>query len=130
MASSLVNPLTCGFAKVAVHFVFSKKKNIDREKGEGMSKYKARIFQLQHEEFQYIFKDRKEAFKVDYKNFQRSMQKLRQCMAEWGRNGSTESKRLYLDSFSVEKWDKLSNAKKDQHTLSNCKGCYHHFPEI
>ena len=24
----------------------------------------------------------------------------------------------------------MSNAKKDQHTLSNCKGCYHHFAEI
>ena len=79
MASLLISPLTCGFAKVAVRFVLSKK-NIDREKGEGMSKYiKARIFQLQHEEFQNIFKDRKEAFKVDYKNFQRIMQKLRQC---------------------------------------------------
>ena len=51
-------------------------------------------------------------------------------MDKWGRNRNIESKRLYVDSFSVEKWDKLSNAKKDQHTLSNFKGCYHHLPEI
>ena len=44
MTSSLVNPLTYGFAEVAVHFVFCKKENIDREKDEGMSKYKAMYF--------------------------------------------------------------------------------------
>ena len=128
MSLSFIHPLTCGFAKCAAHFVLSK--NFTEDKTENIKQNQARAFLHRYEVFKDIFKDREDAFDVEYKTFLKNLQALRKCMTKWSRNGNSQEKKTYLETFALEKWQKLSNAKKEQHSLSKCKGCYHHFPEV
>ena len=47
--------------------------------------------------------------------------KLEETCKKWSRNKPRKRKQ----EFKTEKWLKLSNAKKQQHTLAKCKGCHH-----
>ena len=79
--------------------------------------------------FQRVFVDRSDAFRIDYRQFQRSLQTLKQIFSRWGRDKAGEKQR-YMSTFSATNWTKLSMAKKEQHTFSKCKGCFHSFTEI
>ena len=131
MASSLLNPLTCGYAKVAAYTIFKKPtaQLLKREPNEGSQKFKARVLQTQHKEFLDIFHDRPNDFKPEYKQFYISISKLKGLFVRWNKDNSVANK-TYQDIFSVQNWGKLSKAKKEQHMLIKCKGCYHHHSQI
>ena len=131
MASSLLNPLTCGYAKVAAYTIFKKPtaQLLKREPNEGSQKFKARVLQAQHKEFLDIFHDRPNDFKPEYKQFYMSISKLKGLFVRWNKDNSVANK-TYQDTFSVQNWGKLSKAKKEQHMLIKCKGCYHHHSQI
>ena len=129
MADSFVHPQTCGFAKVVAYSVFTNQPNITKEVNEGNAKFKARILQEQHAQFRRVFVDRSDAFRIDYRQFQRSLQTLKQIFSRWGRDKAGEKQR-YTSTFSATNWTKLSVAKKEQHTFSKCKGCFRSFTEI
>ena len=35
-----------------------------------------------------------------------------------------------METFSPENWNKLTMARKREHSLVNCKACYHYFPAV
>lgn len=129
MANSLLNPQTCGFAKVAAYSVFKKTPKLQKAQNEGTQKFKARILQTQCKEFEEVFKDRASVFKPNCTEFFKSAHKLKRLFVKWNKDDSN-SKKVYEEHFSIEKWIALSKAKKEQHTLSKCKGCYHNFPKL
>ena len=79
MASSLLNPLTCGYVKVAAYTIFKKPtaQLLKREPNEGSQKFQARVLQAHHKEFLDIFHDRPDDFKPEYKQFYMSISKLK-----------------------------------------------------
>ena len=100
-----------------------------REPNEGSQKFKARVLQAQHKEFLDIFHDRSNDFKSEHKQFYMSISKLKGLFVRWNKDNSVAN-RTYQDIFSVQNWGKLSKAKKEQHMLIKCKGCYHHHSQI
>ena len=97
MSVSLINPLTCGFAKCATHFVLSK--HIAEDKTENIKQNQACAFLHRYKVFRDIFKDREDAFDVEYKTFQKNLRALRKFMTNWSRNGNSQEKKTYLESF-------------------------------
>ena len=111
MAASLLNPLTCGFVKVAAWEAIMKSPKLKRDDKEGSAKYKARGLQGQYQEFKDLFADRGQEFTLDQLEFNKRTLKLEETMKTWSKDKPKE-KQLYLETFSSEKWKKLSNAKK------------------
>ena len=128
-AASLVNPLTCGFAKVAAYQITSAPPAFKREPREGVNKFKARVLGAQYQEFLHTFRSRQDAFKIEYSEFTVRVLKLKETCKKWSRN-KPEEKKAYFEEFKTEKWLKLSNAKKQQHTLAQCKGCHHAYTKL
>ena len=106
-----------------------KSPKLKRDAKKGSAKYKARVLQGQYQEFKDLFADRGQEFTLDQLEFNKRTPKLKETMKTWSKNKPKE-KQLYLETFSSEKWKKLSNAKKQQHTLSKCKGCHHHYLKL
>ena len=128
--ASLLDPRMCGFAKVAAFHVFkTSAAKVSRQPNEGTAKYKAKVCRKQYDDFLEIFDDRRSEFTVDYRQFMRKLPALKEKFLKWsGRR--QKQKEEYLETFSVEKWTQMSNAKKFEHTFVNCKGCYHYHAEV
>ena len=130
MAVSLPDPRVCGHAKVAAyHVTRTSTVNVSKHQREGAAKFKGKICRQQHDDFIRIFEDRKSEFTIDYKQFVKNLSPLKDIFVKWAGKGQKQ-KEKYLETFSVKNWTKLSNAKKSEHTLKNCKGCYHNHPEV
>lgn len=113
---SIIDPLTCGFAKVAAYNIFNVKTS-SKEKSA-----KAKIFKQQHEKFNQYFSKSEENFNVDYKRFVDNFPKILKQIKDLNkRHGDYKNK--FMKTFSKENWVELSELKQSMHTLSNCKGC-------
>ena len=68
------------------------------------------------------------AFKIDVASFYERFPPLQSTIIKWNPRKKTE-RYTFLEKFSIENWQKLSEIKKRGHT-SNCKGCHLDFSHI
>lgn len=109
---SILDPITCGFAKVRCYNIFTSKsmKCLDGEK----------LSSRRHEEFCTSFNNF-ESFRVDmrtFRNFERIVKNMRN-LAKTNSTGKAELMRF----FSLQNWNGLSLEEKKHHTLFDCLGC-------
>ena len=120
---SIIDPLSCGFARIAAYTIFrSKEYELERNTGECSAKFKTRELTHKYTTFQNVFKDHKLQFLVEYQQFTRPFQKILNTISAIGKTKPLQKKEI-LDSFSLEKWKELCSTKKKLHSLRNCRGC-------
>ena len=125
MVISLVHPHTCGFAKAAIwRFTKDVTDNIERNDNKIPYPYCARGVQVIHERFGQMFTSKK--FAVDVKMFQKKLPDLRKTFRIWNPRKKDERER-YLEAFSVDNWKALSIDHKAEHSLMDCRGCFHRY---
>ena len=130
MVATLVCPTSCGFARVAaLEIVREASKTFRRENGEGTAKFRARSMQECFKRYNEVFKERSEEFAIDFLKFQKKMPALRDLFSSWNPRKKAE-KEKYLETFAIQNWEKMAPTLKSEHSFANCKGCYHHYPQI
>ena len=116
---SIIDPLTCGFAKVITYTYLTtnhtKNKNPVREKN-----VKGKIIQEKYESLQRVFGTH--YFDINYTTFRNKYPKIINHIHEIGKK-NPEIKRHLLEVFSEKKWNLLSDNAKSQHQIQNCDGC-------
>ena len=115
---SFIHPRTCGFAKVAL-WEISKAviASSKRSENETPSRHKQR---MAHEQFQRF--NRKFAgfdFQIDLSTFQKKLPDLRKKFYKWNPR-KAEERMQYTTTFSMERWEQLSQERKSEHSLTNC----------
>ena len=68
---SIVDPLSCGFAKVAVYNILSSKLNLEVVDGEKHNEYKARLLKTKYIEYTTYFCNIT-SFNIGYRQFTRN----------------------------------------------------------
>ena len=109
---SILDPLTCGFAKVRCFFIFTCKslKTVGDEP----------LLKTRHKEFNAAFGDM-ESFQVDALVFRR-FKGIVKNIHKLGKEKKQEKSDI-IDFFSQSNWDKLKVGQKKQHSLFNCPAC-------
>ena len=120
---SIIEPLCCGFAKVAAYTIFSNKQHLERHPGECSAKFKSRQCMFKYNTFREFFADEK--FHVDYKTFINNFPKITVQIATIAKK-NPQHKREILNTFRLENWKEMVSTKKNLHSLTDCKGCSHH----
>ena len=82
-----------------------------------------------YKRFKKYFEDRSEQFAVEFLKFQKKIPALREMFSSWNPR-KKDKKEKYVEKFSIQNWEKMPPALKTEHSFANCKGCYHHYPEI
>ena len=120
----IVDPLACGFAKVASYEIFTSKETPSNKENVGDKHYKARILQERYQRYTNVFQleDGKNHFLVEYKTFINKFPKIVEYVRTIGKK-KPEIKKKLLDAFSLESWDKLPQERKIIHSLRDCQGC-------
>ena len=118
---SIIDPLSCGYAKIAVFHILQDRCGLTKQADESQKLFKSRLFQARYSKFKEYFSPF-EHFDVDYKKFLdkfptivENIQSLRK------RNFNIKQELLAL--FSKEKWTDLPHIKKIEHSLFDCNGC-------
>ena len=124
MCRTFLNPKTCGFGKVAALFAAKQSRQLKREEHEGKAKFCARVQQLHYTTFREIFQSRRDDFLVE--DFNKKFNALQAAINNWSPR-KRQDKEQFLKQFSVDNWIQLSDAKKREHTLFDCKGCHQTF---
>lgn len=131
MCRTFLNPKTCGFAKAAVINTARQSKHLQRETNEGSAKFGARVHQEHYKLFQAVFSARIEKYQMPYNEFIKKYRQLQDAVNKWSHCGAKcHEKREYFEKFSPENWASLSDAKKREHELFDCKGCYQNYSRI
>ena len=117
---SIIDPLSCGFAKVCCYNIFTKIKNRSRES----------IGNPKHNQSQ-VLKERYQLFleqfpgeiygAVKYTSFSNTFKKIVPHLQSLGKK-HPDKKNLLFDIFSSEKWSDLGERKK-QHKIFDCSAC-------
>ena len=127
--TSFISPSTCGFVKVAAFksddLVKSK---LHKDPRESVTKFKAKVIKERYSEFQRIFSNDK-TFDIPFLTFQKKLPALKEIFRTWSPRQLSEKQR-FLETFSIDKWNKLTNAKQWEHSLRDCKACYHYHSEV
>ena len=118
---SIIDPLTCGFAKVAVFSLFVSPTKLKKQDHENSCKFKSREYKYRLDKFNETFAGC-ENFHVQYQHFTTNFTKIKENVQLLGKNDSS-MKRDVLNVFSSEKWDSLSSQEKNMHSLYNCQAC-------
>jgi hypothetical protein len=125
MVISLVHPHTCGFAKAAIwRFTKDVTEKIKRNDNETPYQHRVRSVQVIHERFGLMFTNKK--FSVDFKTLQRKLPDLRKKFSTWNPRKKKEREQ-YLEAFSADNWKALSVEQKAEHSLMDCRGCFHRY---
>ena len=103
----------CRFARVAVKRSFIKPTGkVEYDQGNRLQNYLA------------VFQGHQERYEVDKHSYSKRSKSLVQHFGKWKLN-----KDKYIEHFSPNNWEKLTEYEKKQHTRTNCKACdVHHFP--
>ena len=125
MVISLVHPHTCGFAKAAIwRFTKDVMEKIKRNDNETPYQHRVRSVQIIHERFGPMFTNKK--FSVDFKTLQRKLPDLRKKCSTWNPRENKECEQ-YLEAFSADNWKALSVEQKAEHSLMDCRDCFHRY---
>ena len=118
---SIVNPLSCGFAKVAVYNILSSKLNLDVVDGEKHNEYKARLLKTKYNEYTTYFCNIP-SFNVEYRQFTRNFPKITDNIKSLEKRYKDVKKEI-LQTFSKTVWSDLSFEDKCAHSLMHCDDC-------
>ena len=127
MFGTFACPDTCGFAKVAALEIetqiqkTAKKNSVSIKGKENTYKLKKEQYQLFNTYFNNK-EDQRNNFNINYSKYTTNLIKLRSIVRKWNFCKSTE-KRQYLDTFSLKEWKKLSEERKSEYRLTDCRGC-------
>ena len=111
MAGTFLCPNTCGFGKIVALELSRKVGNsLPREKGEGNTKYHARLLQEQYNQFKSFFNVVEENFDIDFRKFTKKLPSLRDAINKWNYRKAEE--KTYLDTFSCANCQKLPDTRK------------------
>jgi len=119
MSGTFLCPNSCGFAKV-VALEIARGTALTREQDESTTKYQARLKLEQFHKFKNAFSS--ESFLIDFLKFHKKLAALREKVNKWNTR-KLDEKRKFLDTFSLKNWDSLSDTRKKEHSLANCKSC-------
>ncbi|KXJ04729.1 hypothetical protein AC249_AIPGENE8671, partial [Exaiptasia diaphana] len=125
MSGTFLCPNTCGFAKVlAVEAARHVERNHLKENNESPTRYRSRqVKELEYKQFQSYFTSTKEnKMLIGIASFSKNLPSLRKALNQWNTK-KLEEKNRFFQTFSLESWEKLSIARKNEHTFANCKGC-------
>ena len=118
---SILDPLSCGFAKVFVYELLIKDSHCLGKVEHSV------ISNIYHEHFnQYLahFSTGK-SFDVSYDHYRRNFIKIKDSILSLGK-ASAEKKLKLLKTFSCKEWNELKANDKSKHSLENCKACLSH----
>ena len=114
-----VDPLSCGFAKIAVYNIF-RSTQFKRLQHETVKVFKSRVFKCRFDEYNKYFHNQN-AFQVPYKKFVDKFPSIVDNMRDLAKRNNFARDEL-LDIFSSEKWEKLGE-QRNKHMLFDCQSC-------
>lgn len=118
---SIIDPLTCGFSKVAVYNILLDKFGIKKDTKELPKHYKSRLFKRQFIEFNSYFDvENNNKYEIVYKTFTDNFPKILENVNSL-KIKQKDTKKEIWDTFSHENWKKLSD--KQKHSIFDCQGC-------
>ena len=117
---SVLDPLTCGFAKVLLYNILTEPHNMHKQESEPTKNFKGRILEMQYTKFQEHF--RSENFDVSYTCFKDNFPNIVANIRGLNKRHSVTKDEIF-HIFSYEIWMKLSEDRKRKHSLHDCKGC-------
>ena len=109
---SILDPMSCGFAKIRCYDIFTSKKikSVDN----------VSPLEMKHREFNSSFNEL-ESFRVNqrvFKRFDRIVKNL-QKVGNVNKVGKSE----VINFLSLQRWITLTADQKNEHSVFNCKGC-------
>lgn len=117
---SLIDPLSCGFAKAIVHEVLKEKSSLLKDPDEAKKNYIGRVRTEQYNKVLDIFGH--EYFTVDNNLFKNKFINIIPLIQDINKR-SPDSKKKLFQIFSLNVWLKLPEKKRELHSLFDCKGC-------
>ena len=72
---SLIDPLSCGFAKVTVFNILSTKMDLPKDEGEKSNEYKGKVLKVKYNQYITYFNEI-DIFIVEYRQFVQSFKKI------------------------------------------------------
>ena len=118
---SIVDPLNCGFGKVAVYNILSSKLNLDVVDGEKHNEYRARLLKTKNDEYTTYFCNIP-SFNVEYRQFTCNFPKITDNIKSLEKMYKDVKKEI-LETFSKTVWSDLSFEDKCTHSLMHCDDC-------
>ena len=115
---SLIDPSSCGFAKVAVFNILSTKLDLPRDEGEKSNEYKGKVLKVKYSQYITYFNEI-DTFIVEYRQFGQSFKKIIPNI----KGLEKRYKKQEILTFSKSEWDSLSYEVKERHSLTDCDGC-------
>ena len=109
---SILDPMSCGFAKLRCYHIFTSKKIKSLE---GLSP-----LEVKHKEFNSSFNEL-ESFRVNQRVF-RSFDRIVKNLQKLGKVNKA-GKADVINFFSLQRWTTLTADQKKEHSVFNCKGC-------
>ena len=117
---SLIDPLSCGFAKVAAFNILSTKLDLPRDEGEKSNEYKGKVLKVKYSQYITYFNEI-DTFTVEYRQFGQSFKQIIPNIK--GLEKRYRHKKQEILTFSKNEWDSLSYEVKKRHSLTDCDGC-------
>ena len=118
---SIVDPLSCGFAKVAVYHILSSKLNLDVVDGKKLNEYKVRLSKTKYNEYITYFCNIS-SFNIEYRQFTSNFPKITDNIKSLEKRYRDVKKEI-LQTFSKTIGSDLSFGDKCAYSLTNCDGC-------
>ena len=117
---SIIDPLACGFAKVAVFSIPCNKTELQKKIGESEKQLKSRELKLKFEQYKGTFNFVK--FDIDYIQFVQNFKKIINNIKSLEKRHK-DTKTEILQTSSQSKWGSLTDSDKFKHSLVECRGC-------
>ena len=111
---SILDPLSCGFAKVRCYHIFTSKKCKSANDGHLSS------LEMKQTEFNSSFNEL-ESFRISQRVF-RGFERIVKNLQKLGKVNKT-GKLDVISFFSLQKWTALTADQKKERPIFNCKGC-------
>ena len=129
MSGTFLCPNSCGFAKVGA-LEIARGTVLPRDKDESATKFQARLKREQYDRFISTFScNNEERFAIDFLKFQKKISALREKVSKWNVK-KLEEKSKFMTTFSIKNWMSLSDSRRKEHSLANCKGCAVRYADI
>ena len=117
---SVVDPATCGFVNLFCYELFTSTKKIPRTAYGNPKHNQCEILKTQYESFTETFLGGSHGI-VKYHQFTNNFKNIVKNLQSLGKQ-SPERKKILLETFSSENWDKLGK-EQEKHTIYKCYAC-------
>ena len=121
MATSIMDPFSCSFAKGISYELFTSNLGIVRMAGEPQPKFISRVVSQRFNKYCETFGNEIN-FTVTHKQFVDKLSKIQGRIELWGK-AHFKYKQDFLSKFNSKTWAMLSPDVKSKHSLFNCQHC-------